>query len=97
MPMPVYFDVSGREANVTHDEARELAALLPSEMDLRRSIMSRVDDNVSSLVRLDVGGDEHGNLIALHRAVEALAQQRELSPGLRTLQNRIAAAIDAGT
>jgi len=95
--MPVYFDVSGREVNVTHDEARELAARLPSELHLRRSIMSRVDDNVSSLVRLDVGGDEHGNLIALYQALESVAQERELSPALKSLRSRIAAAMDAGT
>src|SRR4051812_36991887 len=97
MPMPVYFDVSGREANVTHDEARELAARLPSEMDLRRSIMSRVNDNVSTLVRLDLGGDEHGNLVALYQAGESIARERELSRALKNLQDRLAAVMDAST
>jgi hypothetical protein len=95
MPMPVYFDVAGREANVTDDEARELAARLPAELELHRSIMARVGVSASSPVRLDVGGDEQRNLGALYQAIESLAEEGDLSPAIRTLRNRILAAMDA--
>jgi hypothetical protein len=93
MPMPVYFEIAGRMLSVTDDEARELATRLPQESQLHNAIMMRVGVNVSSPVHLDVGGDEHANLVALNEAIESFEQENELSPAIKTLRKCCVVAI----
>jgi hypothetical protein len=95
MPMPVYFEVGGREVSVTDDEARALATRLPSELELQHAIMLRVGVSASSLVRLDIGGDEQRNLIALCEAIESLEQDGELSPAVKLLRRLSVASLEA--
>jgi hypothetical protein len=94
--MPVYFEVAGREFSLTDDEARELAAQLQPETPLRNAIMLRVGVNESSPVRVDVGGDERANLVALTEAIDALEQENELSPAVRMLRRSVGLALAPG-
>jgi hypothetical protein len=94
MPMPIYFRVGERELNVSEDEARELVSKLPAGR-LRDEISARVGVNDSSVVNLDVGGDERGNLLALSAAIESFEQDDvELSRGLASMRTAVSQALE---
>jgi hypothetical protein len=93
MPMPVYFRVGERELSVAEDEARGLASKLPPGR-LRDELSAHVGVNNSTLVDLDVGGDERANLLALSAAIDSVERDEvELSRALASMRAAVAQAL----
>ena len=89
--MPIYFIIGEREVSVTDDEARELAQRLPAAR-LRDHIEMRIGENNSTPVRMDVGGDEHANLVAVRDAI-ASVDEEDLTPALKSLRRAVLVAL----
>jgi hypothetical protein len=87
MPMPVYFIVGEREVSLTDDEARKLAERLPRAR-LRDHVEMRIGENNSTPVRMDVGGDEQANVVAVRDAIASMDDE-DLTPALKSLRRAV--------
>ena len=93
MPVPIYFTFDDREASVTQDEARMLAARLDAAPELRSDILIRVDGTVESPIDLKFARD--GDLVVLQQAIESLQAEGEDVPSFRMLKARASNAMKA--
>jgi hypothetical protein len=93
MPIPVYFEFGEREVSVTHDQARQIAALLTPNTLLHGQIMGRLDDDLDSPITMDSASNE--DLLDLRRAIESFKEDGELPSALRFLHRRAVDAIEA--
>ena len=91
MPVPIYFRFDDREANVTQDEAGEIANALSRASYLHNQILTRLDGALSTPIAMDAAPDE--DLAALQRVLTSLAAARDLSPAVRVLERRTAEEI----
>jgi hypothetical protein len=92
MPMPVYFEFGEREASITHEQAGQIAGLLPPDTPLHKELTGRVDGDLSSPITMDFASDE--DLLALRAAIESLEEDGELPTALRFFHRRTVDAID---
>jgi hypothetical protein len=93
MPAPVFFIFGDREANVTHDEAREIAGRLRAG-SLRADIMARVEEIASGPLVFDERADAEESLPALRDAISSVEEEHELSTAMKALKRRTIDAID---